>query len=113
MTLAQLLPNAFGPDDIEKVTGPSAVPAVPPQLAKWRGRGTVFVHPDLSGGEQVWTGYWERSAGSPDEIDAEKGILEEGPIFPTAAGAVAWALTRTPRIVVVDADGGLSWAERG
>ena len=113
LRVGELLPHAFGPEDLDKVTGPTAVPAVPAQLAKWRGRGTVFVHPDLSGGEQVWTGYWERSAGSPGEDDAEKGILEEGPIFPTAAAAVTWGLTRTSRIVVVDADGGLSWAGEG
>jgi cytidine deaminase len=113
LRMAELLPHAFGPEDIEKVTGPSAVPAVPAQLAKWRGRGTVFVHPDLAGGEQVWTGYWERSAGSSDQADAEKGILEEGPIFPTAGAAVTWGLTRTARVVVVDAEGGLSWAGEG
>jgi cytidine deaminase len=113
LKVGELLPHAFGPDDLDKVTGPSAVPAVPAPLAKWRGRGTVFVHPDLSGGTQVWTGYWERSAGSPGEDDAEKGILEEGPLCPTAAAAVAWGLTRTPRVVVVDAEGGLSWAGEG
>ena len=95
------------------MTGPAAVPDVPPALAKWRGRGTVFVHPDLSGGEQVWTGYWERSGGSPQESDAEQGILEEGPIFPSVDTAVRWGRVRTPRIVVVAADGALSWAGEG
>jgi cytidine deaminase len=113
LRMADLLPHAFGPHDLDKVTGPAAVAAVPTELARWRGRGTVFVHPDLAGGEQVWTGYWERSAGSPGESDAEKGILEEGPITATAATAVTWGLTRTPRVVVVDADGGLSWAGEG
>jgi len=113
LTMAELLPHAFGPDDIDKVTGASAVPVVPPALAKWRGRGTVFVHPDLSGGAQVWTGYWERSGGSAEESDAEKGVLEEGPNFPTAAKAVTWGLTRTSRVVVVDAEGRLSWAGEG
>jgi cytidine deaminase len=113
LKVAELLPHAFGPDDLDKVTGPAAVPAVPAQLAKWRGRGTVFVHPDLSGGEQVWTGYWERSAGSARDSDAEKGILEEGPIFPSTAAAVTWGRTRTSRVVVVDADGSLSWAGEG
>jgi cytidine deaminase len=86
---------------------------VPTALAKWRGRGTVFVHPDLAGGAQVWTGYWERSGGSSDARDAEKGVLEECPNFPTAVEAVDWGRVRTPRIVVVDADGGLSWAGEG
>ncbi|WP_305785020.1 cytidine deaminase [Symbioplanes lichenis] len=113
LTMAELLPHAFGPDDLEKVNGPAAVPDVPVQLAKWRGRGTVFVHPDLSGGAQVWTGYWERSGGSPEESDAEKGVLEEGPNFASAAEAVTWGRIRTSRIVVVDAEGGLFWAGEG
>jgi cytidine deaminase len=106
LRMAELLPNAFGPDDLDKVTGAAAGHEVPAELAKWRGRGTVFVHPDLSGGETVWTAYWERSVGG----DAAKGVLEEGPNFPTTAQAVTWGLVRTPRIVVVAADGGLTWA---
>ena len=113
LSMAELLPHAFGPEDLDKVNGPAAEHEVPTGLAKWRGRGTVFVHPDLSGGETVWTGYWERSGGSPGEDDAAKGVLEEGPNFPTAAAAVAWGQVRTPRIVVVDADGGLTWAGEG
>ena len=113
LRVAELLPHAFGRDDIDRVTGPSAAPDVPAKLAKWRGRGTVFVHPDISGGEQVWTGYWERSGGSAQETDADKGILEEGPIFPTPAAVVSWGRVRTSRIVVVDADGSLSWAGEG
>jgi cytidine deaminase len=113
LKMSELLPHAFGPDDIDRVTGAAAAPQVPTALAKWRGRGTVFVHPDMAGGEQVWTGYWERSGGSSNEGDAAKGVLEEGPNFPTAAEAVQWALVRTPRIVVVDAHGGLSWAGEG
>src|SRR6201991_1219203 len=89
LKMSELLPHAFGPDDLDRVTGPGATD-VPPALAKWRGRGTVFVPPDLSGGEQVWTGYWERSGGSSQESEADKGILEEGPILPTAAAVVNW-----------------------
>jgi cytidine deaminase len=113
MRMDELLPRAFGPDDLDKVNGPAAVPSVPERLARWRGRGTVFVHPDLAGGEQVWTAYWERAAGRPDAGDEEKGVLEEGPYFPTTAAAIAWAEVRTPRIVVVDADGALFWAGEG
>jgi cytidine deaminase len=113
LRMSELLPNAFGAADLDKINGPAAVPEVPARVAKWRGRGTVFVHPDVSGGERVWTSYWERSAGTSDEADAEKGILEEGPIFATAAAAVTWGRVRTPRIVVVGADGGLSWAGDG
>src|SRR4051812_46731348 len=109
LKLSELLPHAFGPDDLDKVTGPASGHQVPDALAKWRGRGTVFVHPDLAGGATIWTGYWERSGGQ-DEV---KGVLEEAPNFPTAAEAVSWGQVRTPRIVVVDADGGLSWAGEG
>jgi len=56
LRMDELLPNAFGLADIDKVTGATPVPEVPAVLAKWRGRGTVFVHPDLAGGVQVWTG---------------------------------------------------------
>jgi len=113
LKMSELLPHAFGPADIDRVTGPAAVPDVPAALAKWRGRGTVFVHPDLSGGEQVWTGYWERSGGSPQESDEPKGVLEEGPIFPSVEQAVRWGRVRSPRIVVVDAEGALAWAGEG
>jgi cytidine deaminase len=113
LRMAELLPHAFGPDDLEKVNGPVASPEVPPRLAKWRGRGTVFVHPDVSGGRQVWTSYWERSAGTSNVGDAETGILEEGPNFATEDAAVTWGRVRTARIVVVNADGTLSWAGDG
>jgi cytidine deaminase len=113
LTVGELLPYAFGPHDLQKVSDTAGGPEVPAELAKWRGRGTVFVHPDLSGGATVWTAYWERSAGSPEERDVPKGVLEEGPNFPAAAQAVAWGEVRTPRIVVVDADGGLTWAGEG
>ncbi|BFU42290.1 cytidine deaminase [Krasilnikovia sp. MM14-A1004] len=113
LRMDELLPHAFGRADLDALTGPAALPEVPARLARYRGRGTVFVHPDLSGGEQVWTGYWERSAGSTDAGDAEVGILEEGPILPTAAAVVRWGRVRTSRIVVVDAEGGLSWAGEG
>jgi cytidine deaminase len=152
LSMAELLPHAFGRDDLDAVTGsspapgppsrapapgpPSQVPVlspesgsssqvpalspasgsspdVPESLRRWRGRGTVFVHPDLQGGEQVWTGYWERSAGTGAVSAADVGILEEGPIWAAPADAVAWGRMRTPRVVVVDADGALAWAGDG
>ncbi len=75
-----------------------------------RAQGTVFVHPDSVGGERVWTAYWERSAGFSDDSSAARGILEEGPLWPDSADAVAWGRARTPRVIVVDADGELYWA---
>ncbi len=45
--------------------------------------------------------------------DESGGILEEGPTWPEVAEAVAWGRARTPRVVVVDAEGGLTWAGEG
>ncbi|WP_431904383.1 cytidine deaminase [Micromonospora carbonacea] len=111
LTMAELLPHAFDVADLEAVTGERPVPVVPDRLAAWRGRGTVFVHADLSAGKQVWTAYWERSAG--DTEGAETGVLEEGPSWADAAEAVAWGLARTPRVVVVDETGTIFWAGEG
>jgi len=150
LTVAELLPHAFGPADLAAAAlapgvgvgrgtgrgagrgtverdrvGPEHVgradaagrpvvapdTAVPARLAKWRGRGTVFVHPDSAGGELVWTGYWERSESTGEA--AGSGILEEAPSWPSAESVVAWGRARTHRVVVVDADGGVSWAGEG
>jgi cytidine deaminase len=43
----------------------------------------------------------------------ERGILEEGPTWEKRDDAVAWGRERTPRVVVVYADGALSWAGEG
>jgi cytidine deaminase len=111
--MVELLPYAFGPADLDRAAG-GGEPAslLPERLHRWRGHGTVFVHPDVAGGERVWTAYWERSSGFTDD-PAERGILEEGPIWPAARTAVEWGRARTTRVVVVDADGGLSWAGEG
>ncbi|MFG2165795.1 cytidine deaminase [Micromonospora chersina] len=111
LRMAELLPHAFGVEDLEAVTGETPVPVVPERLAAWRGRGSVFVHPDLSAGRQVWTAYWERSAG--DSEGAETGVLEEGPTWDDPAEAITWGLARTPRVVVVDASGTIFWAGEG
>lgn len=119
VTVAELLPHAFGATDLAAVGAPApptAAPttapstSVPPRLTSWRGRGTVFLHPDVSGGREVWTGYWERSEGG---LDGETGILEEAPAWPDVDHAVAWARARTPRVVVVDTHGAMSWAGEG
>jgi cytidine deaminase len=101
LSMAELLPHAFGPADLHRK------PSFAPQLRGYEGRGTVFVHPDVAGGVRVWTGYWERSSGADDEA---AGILEEAPTWPTVEEAIAWGRDRTPRVVVVDADGGTVWA---
>ncbi|MFR9778197.1 cytidine deaminase [Micromonospora sp. MS34] len=111
LRMAELLPHAFDVADLDAVTGEHPVPVVPDRLAAWRGRGTVFVHADLSAGRQVWTAYWERSAG--DTEDAETGVLEEGPTWDDPAEAITWGLARTPRVVVVDASGTIFWAGEG
>ncbi len=115
LPLSALLPHAFGPDNLHEPvrTGTDDSSGwVPPRLREWQGRGTVFVHPDVVGATRIWTAYWERSSG--DTTDPEgSGILEEGPTWTDAASGVAWGRARTPRVVVVDAEGELSWAGTG
>ncbi|MEN3310498.1 MAG: cytidine deaminase [Micromonosporaceae bacterium] len=106
LSMAELLPHAFGPEDLTKGV-PAGSAAIPVRLREYHGRGTVFVHPDVVGGQRVWTGYWERSTGAGDE---PAGILEEAGNWPEPAEAVAWGRTRTPRVVVVAADGETYWA---
>lgn len=110
LRMSELLPHAFDVADLEAVTTLPTVPPVPERLAAWRGRGTVFVHPDMSAGERVWTAYWERSGGGDE---TPPGILEEGPTWSDATEAVTWGEARTPRVVVVDADGEIFWAGEG
>ena len=109
--MAELLPHAFGPEDLEAVTGETPVPVVPARLAEWRGRGTVFVHPDMSAGAAGLDGVL--GAVRRDDAGAETGVLEEGPSWDDPAEAIAWGLARTPRVVVVDATGGMFWAGEG
>ncbi|HEX6969765.1 MAG TPA: cytidine deaminase [Micromonosporaceae bacterium] len=111
LRMAQLLPYAFDATALDTVVGGAPLPVVPQRLAAWRGRGTVFVYPDISGGQQVWTAYWERSAGN--DARAETGVLEEGPTWSDPAEAITWGLVRTPRVVVVDAGGAMYWAGEG
>ncbi|GAA3292019.1 hypothetical protein GCM10020218_066050 [Dactylosporangium vinaceum] len=108
--MSALLPYAFDDADLARVNDRELDlgPTVPAALALKVGSGTVFVHPDVAEGRQVWTSYWERSSGTGEDEPA--GILEEGPIFATAGEAVDWGRIRTPRVVVVDAQGTASWA---
>jgi cytidine deaminase len=135
LTMADLLPEAFDETDLRAAAAAESV--LPPRLREWQGRGTVFVHPDSRDGRRVWTAYWERSDGfahgegsdadaaadleeaAAVEIDmgtqpvgqpTGRGILEEAPTWAEVADAVAWGRARTPRVVVVDANGDLSWA---
>jgi cytidine deaminase len=107
LRMAELLPYAFGPDNLDERPGPLALS---PRTKHWQGKGTVFVHPDSAGGERVWTAYWERSSGFTDDETEERGILEEGPLWTDVSEAVTWGRARTPRVVVVDVDGELWWA---
>lgn len=106
LRMTELLPHAFDVVDLDK---PAPVDVLPARLREHHGRGTVFIHPDLRDGELVWTGYWERSSG-PDE---PAGILEEGPTVSNVDTMVEWGRARTVRVVIVDRDGGTSWAGPG
>jgi cytidine deaminase len=119
-----LLPHAFDEVDLGRVgSGPANRAAahlvgaerVPARLAGQVGRGTVFVHPDVAGGQQVWTGYWgaDEPGGGPGAGRPAGAIIEEGPIWPDATAGVAWGRARTSRVVVVDGQGGTYWAGGG
>src|SRR5690242_16032576 len=58
--MADLLPHAFDVDDLGRVAQPPPATTVPSRLLEFVGRGAVFVHRDIAGGQPVWTGYWER-----------------------------------------------------
>ncbi|HKT03324.1 MAG TPA: cytidine deaminase [Rugosimonospora sp.] len=107
LSMAELLPQAFGAEYLPAREPVAKSPAIPVKLREFHGRGTVFVHPDVAGGERVWTGYWERSTGAGDE---PAGILEEAGTWPAAGPVVAWGRSRTPRVVVVAEDGATYWA---
>jgi cytidine deaminase len=113
VSMAELLPLAFDVADLGRAAGKTekspAGDAVPSRLLEYVGHGAVFVHRDVAGGQPVWTGYWERAA----HADEASGILQEAPTWPDAASAVAWGRARTSRVVVVEADGTLSWAGVG
>jgi cytidine deaminase len=109
--MTEVLPGAFDMDDLARASrAKDAAGAVPGRLAVQVGQGTVFVHPDILGGDQVWTAYWERSSGSADD---QTGILEEAPNWPDVSTAVRWGRARTPRVVVVEASGAMAWAGTG
>ncbi len=111
VAMLELLPLAFDADNLDRGeprTEP-APDAIPGHLLEYVGHGAVFVHRDVAGGQPVWTGYWERAA----HADEPSGILQEAPTWPDAASAVAWGRARTSRVVVVEADGTLSWAGVG
>jgi cytidine deaminase len=109
LRMSELLPHAFGPDDLHEPLHP---PALAPRLRQFQGQGTVFVHPDIAAGVRVWTAYWERSTGK-DSAGAARGILEEGPVWTDVREGVAWGRRRTARVVVVGVDGELAWAGEG
>jgi cytidine deaminase len=111
--MSELLPAAFDRYELRRVT--SVAPEVPwwqpaAHLREVIGRGTVFVHPDTVDGARVWTAYWDGAAGT-----RRKGgrILDEAPTRPQVADIIAWGLARTPRVIVVDADGEMFWAGEG
>jgi cytidine deaminase len=113
VTMADLLPHAFDDVDLGKVGQPSvdSTSRVPGALSNRVGSGTAFLHPDVAGGQQVWTGYW--SAGRPGDPEGSASVIEEGPVWPDAGSAVAWGRARTPRVVVIDGEGHTYWAGAG
>jgi cytidine deaminase len=111
VAMSELLPLAFDGADLGRgqSRSESAPDAIPSRLLEFVGHGAVFVHRDVIDGQLLWTGYWERAA----HADEASGILQEAPTWSDAAAAVAWGRARTSRVVVVEADGTLSWAGVG
>jgi cytidine deaminase len=109
--MTELLPYAFDADDLGRGQQPAepSPDAIPSRLLEYVGHGAVFVHRDVAGGQPVWTAYWERAA----HADEPSGILQEAPTWTDAASAVAWGRARTSRVIVVEADGTVSWAGVG
>jgi cytidine deaminase len=109
--MSDLLPFAFGAADLGRgeARGEPAPDAIPGRLLEYLGHGAVFVHRDIAAGQPVWTGYWERAS----HADEASGILQEASTWPNAAAAVAWGRARTSRVIVVEADGAMSWAGVG
>jgi cytidine deaminase len=125
LPMTQLLPLAFGPDDLDRISDDRGrddriradrtsadrtgeEPELAPGVREWQGRGSVVVHLASVAGERVWTAYWDRSTGSAD--DEERGILEEAPTWPDQDEAIAWGRARTARVFVVAEDGSLKVA---
>jgi len=108
LAVAELLPFAFGPQDLVQNHTPDTQPAL--HLRDMLGRGTVFVHPDAVDGKRVWTAYWDGSTGVGHGRSA---ILDEAPSRVDAADVIAWGLARTRRVIVVDAEGEMFWAGEG
>src|SRR5882724_8180809 len=88
LPMSELLPHAFGAEDLDRAPAAAMIPV---RMREFEGTGTVFVHADAD----TWTAYWERSAGGDDD---ERGILEEGPLWPDVVAAIAWGRARTPRV---------------
>ena len=101
LSMAQLLPHAFGPEELDRVREHE----LPARVRQWQGRGSVVVHSDSVAGQRMWTAYWDRSTGAAD--DEERGILEEAPNWPDRADAIAWGRARTPLVLMVDENGTL------
>ena len=108
--MAELLPHAFGVEDLDGHRGDAGAggAGAAGRLAWARHR---LRAPGHVRGQQVWTAYWERSAG--DDAGAETGVLEEAPSWDDPAEAITWGMARTPRVVVVDATGTIFWAGEG
>ena len=113
LRMAELLPHAFGPDDIEKVAGGRGAGGAgrAGQVAR-SGHGVRAPRPvrRRAGLDRLLGAvHRQRRRGRR----ARRACSRRGRTSPTAGAAVAWGLVRTPRIVVVDADGGAVLGRRG
>ncbi|WP_084960040.1 hypothetical protein [Thermoactinospora rubra] len=77
--------------------------------------GTAYVYrerrnPDDLESAWCWTGYIDRARAGHS---AEPGMVAQMPRFDTDAEAIAWALERTPVVVIYDEDNKPYWAGAG
>src|SRR3977135_1651730 len=60
--MTELLPYAFGVEDLEearsRVLAAAVVASIPSALLDYVGHGALFVHRDVVDGQPMWTGYW-------------------------------------------------------
>jgi cytidine deaminase len=110
VSMAELLPMAFGEADLDAAARAPHRGQPAAHLRDMLGRGTVFVHPETVAGSRAWTAYWDGSTGVGHERGA---ILDEAPTVPEADEMVAWGLARTRRVIVIDANGEMFWAGEG
>ena len=107
LRMDELLPHAFGPENLDGRRGRSRAAGPAGQLARAGHRVRPPRQRRRPAGVDRLLGPLRRPAGD------EAGILEEAPTWDDPQDGVDWGRARTTRVVVVDADGQTYWAGEG